>query len=301
MVEAADSKSSSKPVGLRWPKEKKPVTTNSVVSGDSHEVDEVPAVDLSSLSSKLRPSTGGDQQCVGIPVLLEEPGHYCLLPPKGTVFILPSNRATNASAESELLRPVSELRPGSIFAPLVQDHRDLVDDFADFFLEDAAQTRRSANLWRRPFRAALRQGPLVWQSLQERLKAAGVRRHEQTFRNWAESRIIAPRDYPTVIPIIVEVSLDAELHDRSDEIVSSITKIYKARAKGAEHLLEEIFSGRFDASRMVLQSTLLGNQERIQLHVVSAIGRPITCSRTDLNHIHTDLFRSDSTKSTRVN
>ncbi|MCY4140866.1 MAG: hypothetical protein OXF56_21705 [Rhodobacteraceae bacterium] len=279
--------------GPRWPKPAVPRGGADPEGDYALEVDELPVADLSSLANRLRPTSGTDQECLGIPVLLEDPGHYCLLPPNGTVFILPSSRTANASAESELLRPVFALRPGSIFSTIGDEHRDLVDDFADLFLADASAARLTANLWRNPFKVALGDNPLVWRRLLEQLAEAGVRRHEQTFRNWAESRIIAPRDYPAVIPAIAEVSLDPELLAKTEEIVSSISEIYKARAKGAEYLIQEVFSGKFDANSMVLETSILGKSKKIQLHTVAAVGRELTCSRADLNRIHDDLFRPE--------
>ena len=279
--------------GPSWPKPSIPRVGVDPKGDHAPEVDEVPIADMSSLTNRLRPISGTDQECQGIPVLLEKPGHYCLLPPNGSVFILPSGRTANASAESELLRPVSALRPGSIFSMIGGEHRDLVDDFADFFLADASATRCAANLWRKPFKEALRDGPQVWRRLLERLRDAGVRRHEQTFRSWAESGIIAPRDYAAVIPAIAKVSLDSELMQSTKEIVSSISRVYKARTKGAEHLIEEVFSGKFDATRMVLETSILGKSKEIHLHTVAAVGRAVACTRADLNRVHDDLFQPE--------
>ena len=290
VLEKIDSRAPKGREGPRWPKPAVPRVGVEPTGDYAPEVDEIPVADLSSLANRLRPSAGTDLECLGIPVLLEEPGHYCLLPPNGTVFILPSSRTANASAESELLRPVSALRPGSIFSMIGDEHRDLVDDFADFFLADASATRCTANMWRKPFKEALEDNPLVWRRLLERLAEAGVSRHEQTFRNWAESRIIAPRDYSAVIPAIAKVSHDPELLQKTEEIVSSISKIYMARTKGAEHLIQEVFSGEFDATGMVLETSVLGMSKTVQLHTVAAVGREITCSRADLNRIHDDLF-----------
>ena len=293
MVDEIDLSVPNERGGPRWPKLTVPRADIDPKRDCGSEVDEVPVADLSSLANRLRPSSGMDQECLGIPVLLEEPGHYCLLPPNGTVFILPSSRTAKASAESEILKPTSALKSGAIFALIGDEHRDLVDDFADFFLEDAPATRRLANLWRRPFKEALRDSPQVWLRLQERLREAGVYRHEQTFRNWAESRIIAPRDYSAVIPAIAKVSLDSELPNQIEAIVSSISKIYKARAKGAEYLIDEVFRGQFDATRMVLETFILGKSKVIQLHTVAAVGRAITCSRADLNRVRYDLFKHE--------
>ncbi|WP_375428434.1 hypothetical protein [uncultured Sphingomonas sp.] len=194
-------------------------------------------------------------------VLLEEPGSFALLPPLGQVIVLdaPNRPRSNANgtAERQLMLSVAQLEAGMLLALPETSDRDLLDARADAVMKEAAATRTLAGSWKTALRDHFGRTGESQHAFAQRLRAAGEPRDAATVRAWAtDSRSIAPRNHRRVIPLIGRLTGDQELEVRAAEVSAAADRIYVARGKAAELLLQEIFSGELDlgAERLILQT-----------------------------------------------
>ena len=268
--------------GPRWPKPSVERAAPDLNADLEVEVDDALPIDFNRLANSFVRDGESTQSCEGVPVLTSEDLIMWLLPPNGNVLILPSGAGARTSIDPDLLRPVSALKPGMVFAPITGEHKVILEEVADQFLENAAGVHRLANMWRAPFQSAVEREN-DWRKLIANLARAGVKRHPQTFRNWAEDASVAPRNYSSVVRIIAETSGDSELKLNVDGVVDSIRRLYKARAAANRRLLEEFYSGRFDPDAMILKTSVNGHQRELKLFTAAAIGEKISCYRADLN------------------
>lgn len=208
-------------------------------------------------------------------VLFEEPGTYALLPPNGQVIVLRAEGADQVSTikpaggEKQLLVNVSALQPGMLLALPETTDRDLIDARADQLLVDAGSVRAAADRWKHALRRHFDAGLDTYSSFSLRMSEAGQSRDPFTIRSWAsDTRSIAPRNYRTVVPLLARLTEDAELTEGCDGTISAIDQIYRARARAAELLIGQIFSGELDLSGPQLEITVSGRLLIFGLHKV---------------------------------
>jgi hypothetical protein len=147
--------------------------------------------------------------------------------------------------------------------------RDLVDARADQFLPNPARTRMLAGLWKTAIRKRLSEGTDDFQSLSQKMKAAGESRDPATIRSWAtDSKSVAPRNYRHVVPLLAQLTGDADLGAQMSEVLSAIDLMYRARERAAEALLHDIFSGEIDIDAPELTVSLPGGALSFALHRV---------------------------------
>lgn len=206
-------------------------------------------------------------------VLFETPGTYALLPPNGHVIVLdvPGTglRAPTASkqAERQLLLPTGHLETGMLLALPETSDRDLLDARADLLLVDPVATRRKAGLWKSALREALSDKNESPQSFARRMRLSDEPRDAATIRSWiTDSRSVAPRNYRRVIPLLAELTGNAELASEGARVIRAIEEIYAARARGAELLIQEIFSGAIDLNSSHIRFSAGGAQVSFGLH-----------------------------------
>ncbi len=273
--------------GPAWPTRQSPVDAMPPHQPEPKlEIDDIPTPDVIGFTDWVHKVDNPADECEGIPVVLEEPGKIALLPPHGQIAVIPEGQRSGRSAEAELLRPVAELRPGSVFAMIEGTHRDLLDEFVDIFIDRPEEQRALSNSWRLPLQIALEAGPVEWRAVQNRLLAHGLKRSEMTYRNWANGITIAPRNYPEVIPLLAKVVGDPVLEKNCDDVVRSIKAIYRARGEAADLLIEEIFSGKIDWVAMRIRTRVGDSEVIVELHRVMSVGVPIPCSRQYLGRVH---------------
>lgn len=208
-------------------------------------------------------------------VLFEEPGTYALLPPNGQVIVLRTDGPDRISTikpgggERRLLVNVSALQPGMLLALPETTDRDLIDARADQLLSDAGSVRAAADRWKRALKRHFDAGFDTYGSFSLRMSEAGQTRDVFTIRSWAnDTRSIAPRNYRTVVPLLARLTRDAELTKGGDATISAIDQIYRARARAAELLVGQIFSGELDLSDPKLEITVSGHRLTFGLHKV---------------------------------
>lgn len=208
-------------------------------------------------------------------VLFEEPGAYALLPPNGQVIVLRNEGvdqvSTNrsGSAEKQLFVSVSALQPGMLLALPETTDRDLIDARADQLLVDAGSVRAAADRWKHALKRHFDAGLDTYSSFSLRMSEAGQSRDAFTIRSWAnDTRSIAPRNYRTVVPLLARLTDDAELTEGGDATISAIDQIYRARARAAELLIGQIFSGVLDLSGSHLEIAVSGRRLTFGLHKV---------------------------------
>jgi hypothetical protein len=219
-------------------------------AGDEPDTDRVEARAVDAILKKVD-LMGGERSPVKAQlVLFEEPGSYALLAPQGYVIVLDDGgtRANrHGSAERQLMVAANNLEPGMLLALPETSDRDLLDAGADALLENASVTRETAGLWKTRLRAFLEAQNESHHSFSKRMGRAGEPRDAATIRSWAtDTRSIAPRNYRRVIPLLADLMGDLHLAARAAEVISAVERIYAARAKAAERLVEEIFSGEID-------------------------------------------------------
>jgi hypothetical protein len=207
-------------------------------------------------------------------VIFDEPGAYALLHPHGRTIVLSSdggNReiASNTDAEQHLFRNVADLEPGMVLALPEASDRDLIDARADLFLSDRTKTRQMADLWKIALKRRLTLGAYDLRSFSRKLEQAGEPRSIATLRSWlTDTKTIAPRSYRHVVPLIAELTADNELSAQVSEVLTAIDLIYRARARAAEDLLREVFSGELDLDASYLRFAVDGHEVSFALHKV---------------------------------
>jgi hypothetical protein len=249
--------------------------TTEFAADDKSDADMLEERAIDALARSVTVDANGQPTARAQLVLLEEPGAYVFLPPHGRIIVLQSpeegaaNRSRSTDAESELFRSVSELIPGMVLALAESTDRDLIDARADQFLNDAARTRTMAGLWKTAIRERLEDGADDFQSFADRMMAAGEPRDPATIRSWVtDSKSVAPRNYRHVVPLLAELTGDADLRANLSDVLSSIDLLYRARECAAEALLHEIFSGEIDINAPELTVRLPGGALSFGLHRV---------------------------------
>ena len=208
-------------------------------------------------------------------VLFEEPGTYALLPPNGQVIVLRTEGTDRVSTikpgggEKQLLVNVFALQPGMLLALPETTDRDLIDARADQLLVNAGSIRAAADRWKHALKRHFDTRLDTYSSFSLRMSEAGQLRDAFTIRSWAnDTRSIAPRNYRTVVPLLARLTGDVELTEGSDATISAIDQIYRARARAAELLIGQIFSGELDLSGPQLEIAVSGRLLTFGLHKV---------------------------------
>lgn len=207
-------------------------------------------------------------------VLFEEPGAYIFLPPQGRVIVLSeTRRQTSQNAERMLMRSVAELKPGMVVALPAGGDRDLIDARADQFIDGPGRVRRDAGLWKAALKRFLDDSDEKMRALAKKMSERGQSRDPATIRYWVHyDYTTAPRNYREVIPLISQLTGDPELGARLSECLQGVDLIYRARAKAAQAIVDELFSGEIDITQPALTFDLDGRAVSYDLHRVRRLG-----------------------------
>ncbi len=242
---------------------------------DETPTEHIEARALEALVAALPKAAAYQQHAKAQLVLFEDPGTYALLPPNGQVIVLRVEGADDVSTikpgggEKQLFVNVSALQPGMLVALPETTDRDLIDARADQLLADAGSVRAAADRWKLALKRHFEAGRDTYASFSLRMRDAGQSRDAFTIRSWAsDTRSIAPRNYRTVVPLLARLTGDAELTEGGDATISAIDQIYRARARAAELLIAQIFSGELDLSGPQLEIAVSGRRLTFGLHKV---------------------------------
>jgi hypothetical protein len=243
---------------------------------DRSDADILEERSIEALARSVPTSSAGQATAKAQLVLFEEAGAYALLPPHGRTIVLsaPGERSdatsiTAADAERQLFRNVSDLEPGMVLALPEATDRDLIDARADVFLADPEETRTLAGMWKLALKRTFDAGADDPVSFAQRMAAAGEARDSATIRSWVnDSKSVAPRNYRHVVPLLAELTGDEGLVEHLSEVLSSIDLLYRARARAAEALLRDIFSGEIDLDAAHLSVKLSDRDLSFALHRV---------------------------------
>ncbi|MEI9927828.1 MAG: hypothetical protein WDN44_09125 [Sphingomonas sp.] len=242
---------------------------------DETPTEHIEARALEALVAALPKAAAYQQQVKAQLVLFEEPGTYALLPPNGQIIVLRTEGTGQVSTikpgggEKQLFVNVSALQPGMLLALPETTDRDLIDARADQLLVDAGSVRAAADRWKHALKRHFDAGLDTYSSFSLRMSEAGQSRDAFTIRSWAnDTRSIAPRNYRTVVPLLARLTEDAELIEDGDATISAIDQIYRARARAAELLIGQIFSGELDLSGPQLEIAVSGRRLTFGLHKV---------------------------------
>lgn len=242
---------------------------------DETPAEYVEARALEALIAALPKVDGSQQHAKAQLVLFEEQGAYALLPPNGQVIVLGTASVDHALAstpdggEKQLLVSVSALQPGMLLALPETTDRDLIDARADQLLGNSGSVRDTADRWKQALKRHFDADRDTYSSFSRRMGEAGESRDPFTIKSWAtDTRSIAPRNYRIVVPLLAQLTQDPQLADGVDKTISAIDQIYRARARAAELLIEQIFSGEIDLSAPRLEIFVSDHRLSFGLHKV---------------------------------
>ena len=218
------------------------------------EIDTLEARAIDALCQKVAQERIGQATAKAELVLFEQAGDYAYLPPAGRVIVLSRDfldeeLLAQGYAERLLFRNVSTLEPGMVLALPTGADRDLIDARADEFLAGSTSVRNTAALWKAALKRhfANKSSIVGYLEFSQRLAAAGQKREPSTILGWiSHTNTIAPSNFRVVVPIIASLTKDAELKDKCTEVLQSIDLIYRARARAADAIIRELFSGKID-------------------------------------------------------
>jgi hypothetical protein len=211
-------------------------------------------------------------------VVFEGGVQYICLPPAAEVIVLSGrdNRphdGSKACAEDYLYSTVSELKRGMVLAFSTGGDRDLLDARADEFMEHAEETRTLAGLWKTALKRHLK-APIdeAAEAFSRRMAEAGHSRQPFTVKAWAtHTGTIAPRNFRVLVPLIAELTRDTELAAKTEETLAAIDLVYRARARAADAIVQELFSGDIDTEREELRFDVGGHEVRFNLRRVLTV------------------------------
>lgn len=213
-------------------------------------------------------------------VLFEDPSCYALLPPQGSVVdvtevlggIHAGGSADPADAEALIIRPVDEIRPGSLLAFPESANRELLDELADKLIRDPDGVRRYAGLWRTALREDSRAQGDDLTAIQRHLERAGVQRTAGTLYQWIHSsQVVAPRGWREAIPVIAEVTRDERLKAQMENVLSSVDLIYRARREAAARLVQQLVHASLPDEKGVLSVEIEGHSVQYKVLRVRSI------------------------------
>ena len=114
-----------------------------------------------------------------------------------------------------LFRKVSTLKSGDALAFSRSDERDLVDAWADQFIQNAAAVRATAGAWKDALKRHLDPTTRGYVDFSRRMAREGELRDPDTVRTWATyTNSIAPRNYRVLVPLIAKLTGDLDLQRR---------------------------------------------------------------------------------------
>jgi hypothetical protein len=256
-----------------------PVRADPHDSEESHSpvFEEIEARAIAALQRRMDHESAHHETASARLVLFEEDGRYAFLRPEGVVIVLadpddgqPDRRLSpRTNAQQMLFRRVSTLRPGMIVAFPSGNDRDLVDARADQFIKNAPAVRWTADIWKEALKRHLKPTKESYEDFSRRLKLEGEPRDPYTVRAWTiQTGTIAPRNYRLLVPLIAKLTGDADLKRRTEEVLTAIDQIYRARSEAAEAIAREIFSGKIDVNAEHLSFELDGVVIHYSLHRV---------------------------------
>jgi hypothetical protein len=237
--------------------------------------------------------TEGTPTAKGQLVIFEENGAFAYLPPAGKVIVLSAReegrRQTahgSGAAERMLYKSVADLEPGMILAMPLSSDRDLIDAWADKFMANPAEIRRTAALWKNAIRRHIgTSGDFA--RFATSMAKLGQPRDPGTIRAWAtQTHTVAPRNFLETIPLIARLTGDGELNERIASVEQSIDLIYRARASAAEAIVEQLFAGAIDLEADELTFDLDGKTIRYALHRVRLVESIYTVALDDIGTVH---------------
>lgn len=136
---------------------------------------------------------------------------------------------------------VKKLKPGDMLLFHRGSETDVIKTAADQIL--VSGTRDSSSLWKTTLREYVSREGLTGKQAWERLRDAGCPLQYQTIRLWLENdNIIAPQTYDRDVPIIAEVTEDATLSARMDEVLSAISEVRSAHLRASHQLAQQVLA-----------------------------------------------------------
>lgn len=246
---------------------------------DVSEIEKLEARAIESLRQSIAQSRDGRVSAKAQLVLFDDAQSYAFLPPTGKVIVLspregPLDESALARGQAErlLFRSVTSLEPGMILAFSAGGDRDLVDARADQYLANASQVRTHAALWKGALKRHITLDHDDLSRFSQKLAEAGQPRAPATVRAWiTQTHTVAPMNFRNVIALIARLTGDQDLTSELPEVLQAIDLVYRARARAAEAIVRELFSGEIDLNSDELCFDLGGTEIRYALHRINRL------------------------------
>jgi uncharacterized membrane protein YkvA (DUF1232 family) len=249
------------------------------MQSDDGEIEQLEARAIESLRQSMAQTRAGRPSAKAQLVLFDDANSYAFLPPTGKVIVLsPRSEALDESAlargeaERLLFRSVTSLEPGMVLAFSAGGDRDLVDARADQYMANPSHVRSRAGLWKTALKRHVSLEHNEQSQFSQKLAAAGQPRAPATVRAWiTHTHAVAPMNFRAVVPLIARLTGDGELSAKLDEVLQSIDLIYRARARAAEAIVRELFSGQINLDLAELCFELGDTKVRYFLHRINRL------------------------------
>ena len=247
---------------------------------------------IETIRSRTSPAQGDDIAQARL-VVFEEPGAYIYLPPNGSVISLSRalealggrtesdlEAASDTYAERFINCSVADIRLGDLLAFPKESNSNLLDVFANRFMENPMETRRLAQLWRSALHRFAESNDCSVRELRSLLAAHGLKRHQVTISGWLYGgAIVAPLGYHESIPVIATATGDMELNLQLKNVLSSVDLVYRARYRAAGELLKHLVRQDIRVSEGTASVQVEGHRIHYSILRVLNIDPPVRISR----------------------
>lgn len=82
---------------------------------------------------------------------------------------------------------------------------------------------------------------------------------------------VAPRNYRVLVPLIAKLTKDEGLLAEIDNALAAIDLVYRARARAADAIVQELFAGNIDTDAEELRFDVAGHVLRFNLRRVLSV------------------------------
>lgn len=287
----------------RKPRMPVPVTRRDQQAEVAEEEATIPEWLEMQVAERIRRSYAGRPQAEVVQarlVLFDDPGYYALLPPKGRVIdltrvlqkqddVAEDETDQGGDAERLILRPVKEIRPGSLLAFPETTNRQLLDELADRLVRDAERTREVAGLWHVAIRECYESVGRDAASIQQLLRSHGIERAPSTILQWiASPHIIAPRRWRSTVPGIADATGNMELKSKLRDVLRAIEILYRARREAAGRLVRQLRAGSVDPESGMLSLEIEGHTVTYRVLRVRVVDAPREFPFDQVGWLHRD-------------
>jgi len=180
---------------------------------------------------------------------------------------------------------VKKLKPGDMLLFHRGSETDVIRTAANQIL--APGTREASSLWRTALLEYVEREGLTTKQTWERLRDAGCPLQYQTIRLWLENDdIIAPQSYDRDVHTIADMTGDATLSARMDEVLTTIGEVRSAHLRASHQLAQQVLA----------RAVSILKEERQQSRLIELGSNVVVVRIVDIDDTHTSVRASWSNR-----